>query len=66
MTIRMFCDRCGEEIDTGVNGGSRVRTANRELSFHLCAAHQAELRQYIVEFCMKNPPRDVNPTLSVK
>lgn len=65
--IQMFCDRCGVEIPSSVNGGARLRTANRELAFHLCAAHQRELREVVGDFCEQNAPREVGqPTLSGK
>lgn len=63
--IQMFCDRCGDEIRADVNGGARLRTANRELAFHLCPAHQKELRVLVDDFCTENAPREVSqPTLS--
>lgn len=65
MTIVMYCDRCGEEIDPGINGGVRVRTGSLELALHLCAAHQKELRSLVKKFCEDAPPRDVKqPSLS--
>lgn len=62
--IDMFCDRCGEKIPPETNGGARVRTGNREQSFHLCTEHQQDLRVMIADFCTENAPRDVNPSLS--
>lgn len=64
--IRMMCDHCGQEIDSSINGGCRVRTGNKELSFHLCAKHQNELREIVKAFCVENVAREVNPSLSVK
>lgn len=61
--IKMYCDRCGEQVDSDRNGGVRVRTANRELAFHLCPAHQEEFRTVTLEFCTHKPPREVAPTL---
>lgn len=63
MTIVMFCDHCGDEIDPGVNGGVRVRTSNGELAFHLCAEHQKALRDFIHNFCSFDKPREVQPSL---
>lgn len=65
--IKMYCDRCGDEIPPDVNGGVRLRTANRELAFHLCSSHQKELRVHVEAFCEKSQPREVGgPTLSGK
>ena len=61
--IEMFCDRCGEKIPSNTNGGVRVRTANRELSAHLCQKHQQELRELVQDFCETNAAREVQPSL---
>jgi hypothetical protein len=64
MTIVMYCDHCGHEVDPGVNGGVRVRTHAGELAFHLCAEHQKALRDFIENFCGEDAPRQVGqPTL---
>jgi hypothetical protein len=66
MTIRMYCDHCGQEILTETNGGCRLRTGNRELAFHLCGTHQEMLRTQISDFCSKGTTREVSPSLSLK
>lgn len=63
MTITMTCDHCGEKISSDINGGVRVRTGNRELSFHLCGEHQQALRDFIKNFCGEAAPREVSPSL---
>jgi hypothetical protein len=63
MTLLMYCDHCGDEIDAGINGGVRVRTGKRELAFHLCEEHQDALREFCKSFCGNDPPREVSPTL---
>ena len=63
MTILMYCDHCGSEINSSINGGVRVRTGNRELSFHLCGEHQQALRDFIENFCGYAPAREVSPSL---
>jgi hypothetical protein len=61
--IEMYCDQCGELIDENVNGGVRLRTANRELVCHLCPEHQEAIRNYLINFCKEEPPRETKPTL---
>jgi uncharacterized protein YlaI len=63
MTITMWCDRCGEEIDEKTNGGVRLRTGNREISMHLCGKHQTRLRALVADFCQDNAPREVSGSL---
>ena len=63
MTIVMTCDHCGVEIDPGINGGVRVRTGHRELSFHLCGEHQPALRDFITNFCGHAQAKEVAPSL---
>jgi hypothetical protein len=64
--ITMFCDRCGDRIPQEMNGGVRLRTANKEFSFHLCSPHQDELRELVKAFCETTPPRDVKTSLSLR
>lgn len=64
--ITMNCDNCGRKIDASTNGGCRLRTSNRELSFHLCAEHQEELRTLVKKFCAAHQTRDVSPSLSFR
>lgn len=61
--IKMYCDNCGQELSPDVNGGVRVRTAKRELAFHLCQEHQEALRQLVREFCAHKQPREVASSL---
>lgn len=63
MTIVMYCDHCGDEIDADINGGVRVRIGNGEIAFHLCGEHQKALRDFIWNFCGDAAPREVAPTL---
>lgn len=63
--IEMFCDRCGKKIAPDVNGGVRIRTANREWLAHLCADHQKEFQKVFDEFCSHGGTREVKPTLKL-
>jgi len=45
MTIYAYCDwvGCQAEVAADVPAGCRVLLGKREISFHLCPRHQAEL-----------------------
>lgn len=67
MTIVMYCDRCGDEIEPNVPGGGRLRLGNREWAIHLCRAHQKELLTIVFKFCEDERPREVKqPSLSAR
>lgn len=63
MTIEMYCDRCGGHVDGSTLGGVRLRTGKKELSLHLCAEHQHELRKMVKDFAEKGIVREVSPSL---
>jgi hypothetical protein len=62
MTIRMWCDHCGEEVPADTNGGVRVRTGNREIKLHLCPKDQQGLRELIASFA-NGKTVEVSPSL---
>ena len=57
--IRAFCNQCGTEIRDDVPAGVRLVVGKREVSYHLCPMHQAELLGFASASLKAHPWREV-------
>lgn len=57
--IIAYCDRCGDVIFPEVAAGVRYTIGKKEMSGHLCEAHQQELHGVLASFHSKHSLRQV-------